>query len=735
MARSGDGATARASPLGIDTGDFRYRAFISYSWADRKWGEWLHHALETYRAPKGVAAAALKPIFKDREEEAAGHSIGAAIEAAMGSSEFLIVLCSPRSAASEWVNREVAWFKTHRDPKKILTLIVDGEPMASRTPGREGEECFPKTLLYKTGADLLPTEEFEDAPLAADARETGDGKRGAKLKLAAAMLGLGLDTLVNRDNRRRAERRRLVYAGLGSLSLVLGGLSLFAFNQRDAAVAAQMKAEAAEKDAKFQAEEAQSLVEFMLTDFRQELDSLGRLDVLERTGKRLLESFAKQDVAKLDANALGRRARVQLLLGEVDNTRGNLDAALARYKEAATTTEELLRRNPGSAQQIFDHAQSVFWVGYIAWQRGDAVLAKRQFTQYYDLAQQLVAIDPDKDEWRMELKYALNNLGTLAMDEGEAAEAERYFREALEIVSKLAEARPDDIDRLVSIGQAYAWLADSHYIQAEIEEAHAARLAELATYARILSTNPEHVEAKTAALNASNGLALIEIASNEPARAAARAQIAAITLEDAWKKEPNNMEYAEKAANAFTILAKAQLMLGKKTEARASLNTALTFGARLIAKDDSVALWRGKILAQPMLELAQIDAVEKSISQAIIGFERVSAIMRVIIKAKKADNIMLRRYCAAIAGRARLSQEYSSGWAEIASMLAPLASKQGPEALTLLAEAYQQTAKVREAAAIAEKLHAAGYGHPDFLALLEKYPELMPSAELAASAQ
>ena len=31
---------------------FRYKAFISYAWADAKWGNWLHKALETYRTPK-----------------------------------------------------------------------------------------------------------------------------------------------------------------------------------------------------------------------------------------------------------------------------------------------------------------------------------------------------------------------------------------------------------------------------------------------------------------------------------------------------------------------------------------------------------------------------------------------------------------------------------------------------------------------------------------------------------
>ena len=151
---------------------FRYKAFVSYSWADATWGNWLQKAIETYRAPSalvgkegalGPVPARLHPLFKDREEEAAGASIGAAVETALAASEFLIVVCSPNSAKSKWVDREVAWFKTHRDPAKVLALIVDGEP------GGGERECFPRALTHHIAPDLTMTDQAEDAPLAADA--------------------------------------------------------------------------------------------------------------------------------------------------------------------------------------------------------------------------------------------------------------------------------------------------------------------------------------------------------------------------------------------------------------------------------------------------------------------------------------------------------------------------------------------------------------------------------------
>ena len=302
-----------------------YKAFISYSWSDKEWGAWLHRTLELYRTPKqlvgaetplGPAPARLHPIFKDREEEAAGHGIGAAIEEAMGASEFLIVLCSPRSAKSKWVNREVAWFKTHKSKERILALVVDGEPGASLSQTATGEECFPATLLYKVDENLQPTQELEDVPLAADARKEGDGKRIAKLKLAAALLGVGLDDLVKRDDRRRAARRRWAMSGMAASMMVLSGLTVFAFQQRDAARAAQSLAEIAQAEAEFERDEAFDLIEFMITDFQKPLAAVGRLDIFEKVGERLKTSFEKRDLAKLEADALGQQARVNLLLGK-----------------------------------------------------------------------------------------------------------------------------------------------------------------------------------------------------------------------------------------------------------------------------------------------------------------------------------------------------------------------------------------------------------------------------------
>ena len=48
----------------------------------------------------GPVPKRLFPVFRDRDELASSHELGVEIEAALNASRCLIVICSPRAAAS-----------------------------------------------------------------------------------------------------------------------------------------------------------------------------------------------------------------------------------------------------------------------------------------------------------------------------------------------------------------------------------------------------------------------------------------------------------------------------------------------------------------------------------------------------------------------------------------------------------------------------------------------------------
>ena len=102
---------------------FKYRAFLSYSHRDTRWAKWMHAALEGYRidkdlagrpTPAGAVPKSLRPIFRDREDFSAGHSLTEQTEAALEASRFMVVLCSPNAAKSQYVNEEICRFMSTR---------------------------------------------------------------------------------------------------------------------------------------------------------------------------------------------------------------------------------------------------------------------------------------------------------------------------------------------------------------------------------------------------------------------------------------------------------------------------------------------------------------------------------------------------------------------------------------------------------------------------------------------
>ena len=96
------------------------------------------------------------------------HELGAKIEAALENSEALIVVCSRRSARSNWVEKEVTFFKALGRETRVFALIVDGVPHDS------AQECFPNALKHRVDSDRRLTD-VPAEPLAVDVRRDRPG--------------------------------------------------------------------------------------------------------------------------------------------------------------------------------------------------------------------------------------------------------------------------------------------------------------------------------------------------------------------------------------------------------------------------------------------------------------------------------------------------------------------------------------------------------------------------------
>lgn len=423
---------------------YKYKAFISYSHADKKWGSWLHAALETYRTPKHLVNAdtpsRLVPIFRDREEFASSHDLSGNIQQALEASENLIVICSPVAAKSRWVNQEIETFKKLGRSDRIFSLIVDGDPGAVDTD----LDCFPPAMRerYDAAGNLQPG---TTEAIAADARKQGDGRNLARLKIIAGLIGVGLDDLRQRELQRKYRRMAVLMAGMLTALVITVFLAIAAMLARDEATQRRIQAE--------------DLLGFMVGDLRERLEPIGRLDLLEEVGARAMDYFATVKVKDLTDNELSRQAQVMTQVGEIRISQLQYSDALASFSEAYSRSAALYQGDPGDGERLFNRAQAEFWVAFVHWRNGNLKEARNWLVKYRDSSLELAALDATRLDWKREVGFGHHNLAVLDFETGDLDAAANGFDQELGILSAIQAQDPEQA-LTIDIADSVSWLGN-----------------------------------------------------------------------------------------------------------------------------------------------------------------------------------------------------------------------------------------------------------------------------------
>jgi hypothetical protein len=365
---------------GTGSGAPSFRAFLSYSHADKAAATRLHRKLESYRLPRHLRSGAaadgrIGKVFRDREDLPAATDLSTSVRAALAASQALIVLCSPEAKASRWVAREIALFRELHPDRPVLAALLRGEP----------DEAFPAPL-HDTGE-----------PLAADLRKAGDGYRLGFLKVVAGVVGVPLDMLVQRDSQRQMRRVMAVTGLTATIALVMGVMTVIALQARS--------------EAQRQQAEAEGLVEYMLTDLREDLNGAAGVAVMTRVNQRALAYYeAQQTLGALSPDSLERRARVVGRLGEDAMFRHDYALARRNLEERARTTRSLLDQAPTDQGRQFDHALSLNRLAILSEAEGKGAQAEAELRQSWTLLSAVRAWESRDLEWRRTTTLVAGNL-------------------------------------------------------------------------------------------------------------------------------------------------------------------------------------------------------------------------------------------------------------------------------------------------------------------------------------
>jgi WD40 repeat protein len=215
----------------------RYDAFVSYSHrGDADLAAGLQRSLERF-GKRWNELRALR-VFRDKTSLAVTAELWPEIERALSESDWFVLMASPLSAESDWVNQEIRWWREHKPANRILIVLTSG------------------TLEWK---DRTGDFDFERSSAAPDALRGAFAKEplwipavpepeDAVAAIAARIRGVPKDQLVGTAIREHRRTMRLAGGAITGLTILLAAAVVagsVALVQRNAATSERDKVGAA----------------------------------------------------------------------------------------------------------------------------------------------------------------------------------------------------------------------------------------------------------------------------------------------------------------------------------------------------------------------------------------------------------------------------------------------------------------------------------------------------------
>jgi len=447
-----------------------YDAFVSYSHAkDKPIAAALQSVVQKLGKPL-FQRRALR-VFRDDTSLSATPHLWPTIEQALGQSRFLILLASPEAAASQWVNKEVAYWLEHKGADTLLIALTDGAltwdnatndfarhadvPLPPALAGRlESEPKWVDLTAYRAGANPRDAKFTE---LAAD--------------FAAAIRGIPKEDLLSQEVRQQRRALTLAWSAAAAL-LVLGGVAAW---QWQTALSAERVAIEQKEVAQEQRDRA-TAAEHTATEQKQIAEQ--QRDRAERTLTAATDTAngLVSDLAVKFREVKG--VQLSVVQGILDRAKGLLDELLS-FNEVSPAVQ--LNRITSSAE-----------LGFTLAQQGSAK-GRQLAAQAYQLAIALERDHPGLDGLDEAMGRAAEIMGQLRERE-DAQDALKFDREAHAAFAKCFDEHPKDIECLKRQFTVIGRIGNISFDQQQYQEAlsiYQNSLDLAMTYERLAPAGPD----------------------------------------------------------------------------------------------------------------------------------------------------------------------------------------------------------------------------------------------------
>jgi len=388
-----------------------YDAFISYSHsADGLVAPALQTALQRFAKPWWKPRAV--KIFRDETSLSASHDLTLSIRSALDSSRFFILLASPGSARSKWVEREARLWLAEKKPDQILIVLTEGTILWDEAGDFDWSRtnALPRALA---GA-------FKSEPLWVDLTwARGDEQLSSRdprfqqavARLAAPLHGKSLDEISGEEVRQHRKTRRLAQGAVAAIAILAAAAMTGGWFAR----VGQLRAER-------NLGQALAALDSIETSVAKDLQDLSGVQVSLRLKmlKTVEDVLSRLDTGG-EASAEGLTRAVMLSeFAAAYGTLGSYAEATSRAQEAIKILAEQEASHPGDAVTLAALAKSHKVYGDVLWlQRKSLSEAVAQLKSGVAAYAALIEAHPghaDADEWTLFEYRSLIGVGDVYFD-------------------------------------------------------------------------------------------------------------------------------------------------------------------------------------------------------------------------------------------------------------------------------------------------------------------------------
>jgi tetratricopeptide (TPR) repeat protein len=265
-------------------------------------------------------------------------------------------------------------------------------------------------------------------------------------------------------------------------------------------------------------------------------------DCLERrrTEFRIRERLAAEFPGVPDYRRELARCHTELALQLEETDRKEAEDHL---RKALPIWEALRKDFPAIPGDLYGHANSHHWLGSILMNAGRLPDAERELREALALAEQSLAAEPDRDEFRYRVVHIKQYLAIALRKLGKLAESEQQLRQSIPLGEKLVEDFSDTPDCRRRLALTYFGLSDTLRDMGRLREAEDVLRRGLSEQEKFFSASPH---GSGASRSISRGWAYYQLGLVIHAQATGRVQEAA----EAFRQAKDRLEQATESPRA-----------------------------------------------------------------------------------------------------------------------------------------------------------------------------------------